>query len=93
MKLESLKPGMIVYDVQRYRMGSTTLSSVCVYDVEIISVDTANNTAVASWNGNKPSMYYRRQVARWRKSKPRLIRTGMFGQMRIARRGEQGDDE
>ena len=46
MKLSSLKPGMIVYDVRRHRMGNTTVMTHSVYEVHIIEVH--DNHVVAS---------------------------------------------
>jgi hypothetical protein len=88
MKFESLKPEMIVWDVARRKMGNTTRSTVSVWMVKIISVDSTRRTVVASWNGNRESTYSERIVKRWRKEKPMLISTGMSGARRLATREE-----
>ena len=88
MTFDKLKPGMIVYDVQRYRMGNTTLRSVGVWKVRIISVDVETKTVIASWNHNRPEKYRRRVWEKWRLKEPKLIDTGFCGQQRLARRGE-----
>ena len=88
MTIDKLKPGVIVYDVQRYRMGNTTLRSVGVWEVRIVSVDTETQTVVASWNHNRPEVYRSRIWSKWRLKKPKLIDTGFCGQKRLAKRGE-----
>ena len=87
MKLEKLQPGMTVYDVGRTKMGNTTLSTVSVWGVHIVSVNTEKQTVVARWNGNKESTYSPRTWSKWREKRPMLIRTGM-GAHRLATREE-----
>lgn len=87
MKIEKLKPGMVVYDVGRHKMGNTTISTVAVWSVCIQSVDAEKRTVVASWNSNAPKEYREHQWSKWRMKKPLLIR-GPMGNYRIARRGE-----
>ena len=76
MKIDKLKPGQIVYDVGRHKMGNTTLSTVAVWSVRIVSVAEDGRSVVASWNNNKPHTYYARDVAKWRLSEPVLIKSG-----------------
>lgn len=87
MKFEKLKPGMTVYDVCRYKMGNTTLSTVGVWDVKIISVDAENKSVVASWNSNAPRVFFAHAATKWRAKRPVLVRTAMRAH-RLARRGE-----
>ena len=87
MRLSSLKPGMIIYDVGRRKMGNTTLSTVSVWTVEIVSVDLDDGSVVARWNGNPPQTYGVRSITKWRLAKPVLIR-GLMGQQRLATREE-----
>ena len=98
MKIEKLKPGMVVYDVGRHKMGNTTLSTVAVWLVQIISVDYIKGTVEASWNGNESRTYRQSHVTRWRAKRQTLIRSGL-GNYRIATRAElkaarggQGDE-
>jgi hypothetical protein len=88
MTFDKLKPGMVVYDVHSYRMGNTTLRSVGVWQVQIVSVDAETQTVIASWNHNTPEKYRRRTWEKWRLKEPKLVNTGMWGQQRLAKRGE-----
>jgi len=83
MKIEKLKPGDVVYSVQRRKMGNTTIGTTVVYPVQIISIDPENRFVIASVNGNPPREYFQRQLATWRKEKPVLIR-GILGNYRLA---------
>jgi hypothetical protein len=87
MKLEKLKPGMTVYDVHRYKMGNTNMSSVGVWSVYIIDIDNEKQIVTASWNGNTPKKFYRNDWLKWKFKKPVLV-TGFFGSKRVAKRGE-----
>ena len=87
MKISRLEPGMVVYSVSRQKMGNTTLTTVAVHHVTIESVDLEHRTVTASWNCNPPRKYREREIARWRATKPVLIRGG-FGRMRLATREE-----
>jgi hypothetical protein len=73
MKIESLKPGDIVYDCHRQKMGNTTMSRMAVFRAKIISVDVEHEKAVVSWNGNSPTNMYGGQIRRLRKSPPEWI--------------------
>lgn len=88
MTLDKLKPGMTVYEVQRQRMGNTSIRTVVVYDVRIIEIDAERQHVLASWNGNPVRRYIRRQWSKWRLNEPKLLDTGFCGQQRLARRGE-----
>ncbi|MCW0399243.1 hypothetical protein ACQHIH_21720 (plasmid) [Xanthomonas sontii] len=87
MKIEKLQPGQVVYDVGKTRMGNTTLTTVSVWPVTIVSVDLERGTVIARWNGNSERKYRASQIAKWRTSKPLLIKSG-FGIMRLATRAE-----
>jgi|GEM_PF-1022030 len=87
MKFEKLKPGMVVYDVGRHKMGNTTMSTVAVWSVRIISVDTEKRRVEASWNGNRPKVCYEYEAKKWREKEPMLIRSPM-GYARLATREE-----
>lgn len=86
MKIEKLKPGMKVYSLIRHKMGNTTISTISVYDVNIIDVDIQNCVVTASWNGNAAEKYYGREF-NWRLKKPILIGSRM-GYSRLANRAE-----
>jgi hypothetical protein len=87
MKFEKLKPGMVVYNVGRTKMGNTNISSVGVWKVRVISVAEDGRSVQASWNGNPPKTFYRREAEKWREKEPLLIRSG-FGCARLATREE-----
>ena len=88
MKFEKLQPGATVYDVGRHKMGNTTVSTVAVWQVRVLKVDSEKRRVLASWNCNAPRTYYERDVSRWREREPVLIRGG-FGSARLATREEQ----
>ena len=88
MKFEKLKPGMFVYDVGRQRLGNTTLSTVAVWGVEIIGVDTEKRTVDARWNYNLIRTYSEREYKKWRAAKPMLVPVGNFGGKRLATKDE-----
>jgi hypothetical protein len=85
MKFEKLTPGMVLYDVHKERMGNTTMRSVGVWPVKIVSLDVVKQTAMASWNGNPPQLYFRRGLEKLRAKAPVLV-----GEMckRVATRAE-----
>lgn len=86
MKLSSLKPGMIVWDVGRQRMGNTTMSTVCVWQVKILTVEP--DAVMANWNGNAYKRYTQREISRWRAKEPVLVDAGLWGRKRLATREE-----
>jgi hypothetical protein len=86
MKLETLQPGQIVYDVGRHKMGNTSITTVTIWNVHIIEVNVEARYVIASWNGNPRCRYSESQVKKWRAKKPMLIKTGI-GQ-RLATREE-----
>ena len=88
MKFEKIKPGMLVYDVGRQKLGNTTLSTVAVWSVKIISVDAENRTVEASWNYNPARTYSERDYKKWRAAKPILVPVGIFGGKRLATKDE-----
>ena len=50
MKIEKLKPGMVVFSVGKMRMGNTAIKTVVVHPVAIKSIDMQSRRVVASWN-------------------------------------------
>ena len=69
MKFENVKPGMVLYDRHREKMGNTTMSRWGEWTVRVIEVDLTNRRALVSWNGNKPAWKTAHQIERYR-SKP-----------------------
>jgi len=88
MKIESLKPNMRVWDVGRRRMGNTTLSTVCVWPVDVKLVDLEGHKVTASWNGNSYRTFSEHEASRWRLSEPVTVAAGMMGRRRLATRAE-----
>lgn len=87
MDINKLTPGMTVFNVSRRQMGNTTLRTVSIFSVTIHSVDLERQTCIASWNRNPARTYYSRDIRKWREKKPKLV-AGVFGQYRLAKRGE-----
>lgn len=77
MKLEKMTAGMTLYDVHRYKMGNTSMSTVGVWEVYVKEVDVERGFIVASWNGNPPSKIYRGAAEKFRAKKPLLIKQGL----------------
>ncbi len=86
MKIEKLAQGLTVYDVGRQKMGNTNMTTVCVWRVRIHSIDSEKEQVTASWNGNKPQVFFKNTWSKWRLKEPVLIQTS-FGH-RLAKRGE-----
>lgn len=87
MKFEKIKPGMVLYDVRRHKMGNTTASTVSVYEVKVLEID-GRYTAKVRWNGNQASTMTASELERMRTTRPMLIETwGGMGQ-RLATREE-----
>ena len=66
--INRLKPGQVVYDIQRQKMGNTTVSRGVLYEVKILEVH--EDFVLASWNSNKPQKYFLRSIQAWRVKKP-----------------------
>jgi hypothetical protein len=66
----TIKPGDVLYDCHRTKMGNTTMSRMGTWTVHIISIDTERRMAMVSWNGNMPSRWTERQISKLRRSKP-----------------------
>lgn len=90
MKFDKLKPGMVVYDVAKTKMGNTPLRTVSVYNVRILEVDLERRVVTVSWNGNAPRTYSATSdaVSKWRAKRPMLVRSAM-GVSRVATKEEQ----
>jgi len=73
--IKNLKPGDVVYDVRREKMGNTTISHPVCRAVTILSVDTVRESVEASWNGNSAQTFRARNGGfSWRRSKPTTSR-------------------
>lgn len=63
MKFEKIKPGMVLYDRHKYKMGNTHMRSIGEWPVRIIEVNSENRKALVSWNGNAPTWYWESQLS------------------------------
>ncbi len=88
MRLAKLIPGTVVYEVVRYRMGNTTLTTVGTIPIEVLDVDPATGRVRASRNGNTPRIFFERSWKKWRATRPMLVDCGM-GRKRLATRAER----
>lgn len=87
MIFDELKPGMIVWSIRRHKIGNTSLSTVSIYQIEIISVDPVSKSVTARCYGNGEFTCYKQMWSKWKKSKPVTIKTAL-GQHRLATRAE-----
>lgn len=88
MKIESLKPGMTVYDVGRRKMGNTTITTVSVCPVHVVSVDAERGAVIAQLNGSRERVYFKRDWSKWRAHRPVLV-TSITGRQRLETRAER----
>ena len=87
MTFDKLKPGTVVWDVQRRKMGNTTISTVCVYAVRVYDSDPEKQTVMASWNSNPIEKFHKGTWSKWRLKEPKTVRCAL-GNRRLAKRGE-----
>jgi len=59
-----LKPGLVLLDIHRERMGNTKMQRLGCWHVRVISVDDKARTALCSWNGNPARLYRERDLRR-----------------------------
>lgn len=64
-----IKPGDVLWDCHRTKMGNTTMTRMGCWQVQVVSVDRDNHTAQCSWNGNAPRRYTERQIKALRRTK------------------------
>jgi hypothetical protein len=64
VKFEKIEAGMVLYDRHKYRAGNTTMRVLGEWPVQILSIDAEKRTAVASWNGNRPSTWPERSLSK-----------------------------
>lgn len=86
MKIAKLRPGQVVYSVERRGLGNTTMKTTSVFKVRIVEIDPLGQWVTASWNGNPPRKYYNRVVSKWREKEPVLVTSGFT--QRLATREE-----
>lgn len=71
VKFEVVKPGDVLWDVHKQKMGNTTLSRLGCWPVRILEINYERKVASCSWNGNKPTTYTKTQIERLRRNKPK----------------------
>jgi hypothetical protein len=79
MKIDQLKPGMVVYSVEKRKTGNTTVSTMNIFKVQIIEVtispeDLNYQKVLASWNGNTPRNFGIGSISKWKKEPPTVVR-------------------
>jgi hypothetical protein len=62
IKFEKVKPGMVLYDNHRTKMGNTTMSRMGEWPVFVREIDAERQRALVSWNCNPAQWYDRRRV-------------------------------
>ena len=62
IKYEKIQPGMTLLDIHSHRMGNTTMRQLGCWNVQVVSVDPTTRSAVVSWNGNRPEVWYERRL-------------------------------
>ena len=76
--INKLELNQIVYDVQRQKMGNTTIRIGRLFTVKIIEIAPDKSYVIASWNNNSPRKYYSTQIKKWKTSEPKP-KTKIFG--------------
>lgn len=85
-----IKPGDVLYSVERQKMGNTTLRRDAVYTVVIQEV--RDDHAIASWNGNRPTRYSERAIGKLRRTRPEP-KPSIFDRAAAIRASSEGDRE
>lgn len=70
--ISKIKPGQILYDKHKYRMGHTTMTTWGVWNVYVMEIDPNGEYIIASWNGNPPRRMSKIQVAKLKVKEPKL---------------------
>ena len=69
--ISRIKPGDVLWDAHKERMGNTRMTRLGCWPVKVIEVDLENRKALCSWNGNTPEWYRERRLSKLRRSKPK----------------------
>ena len=64
----TIKPGDVLWEKRRQKMGNTTMRCDAIYQVTIVEVH--EGYAMARWNGNAPRRYYPRDIEKLSRKKP-----------------------
>lgn len=68
--ISKLKPGQILYDKHKYKMGNTNISTWGLWHVKVLEVH--EDYIVASWNGNRPEKMYSQRVSKLKVKEPKM---------------------
>jgi len=58
VSFDTLKPGDVLYDCHRHKLGNTTMSVMGVWKVYVKEVNLSERTALVSWNGNPAKVVF-----------------------------------
>ncbi len=64
----TLKVGDVVWDCHRTKMGNTNISKMGSWEVKIVSINTEEESVMASWNHNPPERFGRHAIKKWRRT-------------------------
>ena len=64
--INRIKPGQILWDYHRYRVGNTRMTKEGEWPVKVIEVDMVKRRALISWNGNDPQWRNETAIKRYR---------------------------
>jgi len=63
-----IKAGETLYDCHRTRMGNTTMSKMGTWTVKVLELFPEKQSALVSWNGNRPEVWGLTRMQRLRRS-------------------------
>lgn len=95
MKLSALKPGQVVFSVEKRDSNILSMSkskkrlkTIMIYPVYIKEVNEEEGYVIASWNHNTPKKFYESSVSKWKKEEPLTVKQN-FGLVRLATKEER----
>lgn len=65
----SIKPGDVLWERSRRRLGNTTGSAVAEFSVKVVEVDVEGERALCSWNDNPARWYRARSIEKFRRNR------------------------
>jgi hypothetical protein len=74
-KFHTIKPGDVLWEKRRQRMGNTTMRETAIFRVLVLSVDAEKETAEVSWNGNPAKTWHKRNLEKLTRKKPEQKRS------------------
>jgi hypothetical protein len=66
----TIKPGDVLWDCHRQKMGNTRMSQMGSWRVVVYEVDQETRSALVSWNGNPRKVWSERKLKSLRRSRP-----------------------